>query len=74
MTPRLRAALLWGVVGGVTVLVAGQGLRLVGPPPVSYTAMLGVAVVVTAVTTAVAYAVGPPGATGRDEESGPPPG
>jgi ABC-type nickel/cobalt efflux system permease component RcnA len=54
---RVRSALLWGLVGALTVLVALQSYRLlVGPLRVSLAATAGLALGVAAVVTAVAYA------------------
>ncbi len=51
MTPRRKAALLWGVIGGLSFLVAAQGYVLVvARLPVGTLGLLGVAVVVSGVT------------------------
>ena len=52
MTPRRKAALLWGVIGGLSFLVAAQGyVLLVARLPVGTLGLLGIAVVVGGVTT-----------------------
>ncbi len=52
MTPRRKAALLWGVIGGLSFLVAAQGyVLLVARLPVGTLGLLGVAVLVGSVAT-----------------------
>lgn len=45
MRPRVRSSLLWGVVGGLVLLVLVQGMRLLGGPDVSTTVVAGAALV-----------------------------
>jgi hypothetical protein len=52
VTPRRKAALLWGVIGGLSFLVAAQGyVLLVARLPVGTLGLLGVAVLVGSVAT-----------------------
>jgi len=52
VTPRRKAALLWGAIGGLSFLVAAQGyVLLVARLPIGTLGLLGIAVVVGLVTT-----------------------
>jgi hypothetical protein len=54
---RETSALLWGAVGLLVVLVAGQGFVLVGSGlPFGFAALFGVALAVGAVVAAASYA------------------
>ena len=55
MTPRVRAAALWGVVGAMTFFVAHQAYLLADGAFLGIGPVLGVALVVFAVTSAGAY-------------------
>ena len=56
MTPRRKAALLWGAIGALSFLVAAQGyVLLVARLPVGTLGLLGIGTVVGGVTTAVTY-------------------
>ena len=53
---RLRSAVLWGVVGGLSVVVLAQGWLLVGGSvPVSYGGVVALAGGVAAITGAVTF-------------------
>jgi hypothetical protein len=54
---RLQSAILWGLVGGFSFLVLAQGYRLVTGRGPRLLALLGVAVVVTAVAAGLSYAL-----------------
>jgi len=53
---RLKASLLWGVVGGLAFLVLLQGYELVADVRVALLVKFGVAMAVTAGATALTYA------------------
>lgn len=56
--PRVRSALLWGLVAVLTVLVAVQGYRLVvGPLPFGIAAVAGVALLAGLGVATVSYLV-----------------
>lgn len=57
--PHRKAALLWGVVGGLAFLVLVQGYELVTSRGVGPLVKLAVAAVVFAVSTAVTYSFQP---------------
>lgn len=59
MNPHRKAALLWGVVGGLAFLVLIQGYELVTSQGVAALVKLAVAVVVFAASTAVTYSFQP---------------
>jgi len=60
VTARRRSALLWGVVGLFSFLVAVQGYRLLGGRvPLSAVETLSVAVAVAAVVAVVSYLLEP---------------
>ncbi|NHN46765.1 hypothetical protein G9464_04030 [Halostella sp. JP-L12] len=52
---RVKASVLWGVVGGLAFLVLYQGYLLAGGDGVSGAAVVGVAVAVTAGATVLSY-------------------
>ena len=52
---RVKASVLWGVVGGLAFLVLYQGYLLAGGDGVPGTAVVGVALAVAAGATALAY-------------------
>ncbi|WP_280535282.1 hypothetical protein [Halopenitus sp. POP-27] len=56
---RVKSAILWGLVGGVAFLAAFQGYRLVRAEtlPIGLGGAAVIAVVITAVVAAIAYAV-----------------
>ncbi|MFB6163721.1 MAG: hypothetical protein ABEJ31_01025 [Haloarculaceae archaeon] len=56
MDGRPKASLLWGLVGGLAFLVLVQGYQLVADVRVAMLPVLGVAVLVVAVGSALAYA------------------
>jgi len=56
MGARVRSALAWGAVAGLTFLVLVQGYALVASPPVGFLARIGLGVVVGAVGAVAAYA------------------
>lgn len=53
MDPRVKASVLWGLVGGLAFLVLVQGYELVAGEGVSVLVKAGVAVVVAVVATVV---------------------
>ena len=55
MTPRARAAVLWGAIGAMAFLVAHQAYLLADGAFLGIGPVLGVALVVFAVTSAGAY-------------------
>ena len=57
MDARLKASLLWGLVGALSFLVLVQGYELVGELGLSFFVKLVVAVGVFGGATAVSYAV-----------------
>ncbi|PSP44778.1 hypothetical protein BRC68_01590 [Halobacteriales archaeon QH_6_64_20] len=57
MRPRTKASLLWGIVGTMSFLVLVQGYELVGDPGTGFGVKLGVALLVGAATTLLAYAI-----------------
>ena len=58
MTPRGKAALLWGVAGAMAFLAAHQAYLVAGGTFLGVGPVAAVAVVVLAVTAAVAYRLG----------------
>ena len=58
MTPRTKSSVLWGVVGALSFLVLAQGYRLFGIGRITFPVMVGVALVVGIVATALAHVVG----------------
>lgn len=58
MTPRTRASLSWGAVGGMVFLVLAQGYRLVSDFDPGYPLLIGVAGVVIGVGAVAADAIG----------------
>ena len=58
MTPRGKAALLWGVAGAMAFLAAHQAYLVAGGTFLGVGPVVGVAVVVLVVTAAVAYRLG----------------
>ena len=53
---RLRSAVLWGIVGGLSVVVLAQGWLLVGGSlPISFVGVVALAGSVAATTGAVAF-------------------
>jgi hypothetical protein len=67
MRPRAKAALLWGLVGGLSFLVLVQGFRLATGRAVQTGVVLGVALVVGVGASAVTYAL--EGRLGTKEQS-----
>jgi hypothetical protein len=59
MDPRLKASLLWGLVGGLAFLVLVQGYELTAGERVSLTLKAGIAVGVVVVVTAVSSLLQP---------------
>jgi hypothetical protein len=56
MKPRLKASLLWGLVGALVFLVLAQGYELLDGLPISFGGKLGVALVVFVGASVVTYA------------------
>jgi hypothetical protein len=56
---RTRESLVWGLLGGLTVLVVGLGSMLGGPGEFALTTVVGTALVVAAVTMVIAYRFAP---------------
>jgi hypothetical protein len=56
MRPRVKASVLWGLVGALAFLVLAQGYRLVVGRLVGFAALLVVAGVVGVAAAALAYA------------------
>jgi len=59
MNPHRKAALLWGLVGGLAFLVLVQGYELFTSQGVAALVKLAVAVAVFAVSTAATYGLQP---------------
>jgi hypothetical protein len=59
MEPRLKASLLWGLVGGLAFLVLVQGYELLADRAIAATIKAGVAVAVAALATVVTHVVRP---------------
>lgn len=59
MRPRVRWSLTWGLVGGLTVLVGGFGARLAEASSLTLPIIGAVALVVTVVTTGLAFVLAP---------------
>ncbi|PSP61692.1 hypothetical protein BRC77_12370 [Halobacteriales archaeon QH_8_64_26] len=56
MRSRTKASLLWGLIGAMSFLVLVQAYELVGGLAVGFGTKLGVALLVAAAATSLAYA------------------